>query len=162
MRMKFGLLLGLLLVSAGVIADSKIQMVDINQLKKAISRNKGKVVMVNFWATWCGPCVEEFPDLVKLYNKHKNNQFALIGASLDSAGDGAMVARFVQNQKARFPVYHIKVKDPGKFIEQFDKRWGGEIPRTYLYDKTGKMIKAWSGSRSFEEFESEVLAAMKK
>lgn len=162
MRMKFGLLLGLLLVSTGVIADSKIQSVDINQLKKIISQNKGKIVMVNFWATWCGPCVEEFPDLVKLYNKHKNNKFTLIGASLDSPGDEAKIARFVQSQNTRFPVYHVKIKDPGKFIEQFDKKWGGEIPRTYLYDRNGKVIKSWSGSRSFEEFEREVLAAMKK
>jgi thiol-disulfide isomerase/thioredoxin len=162
MRIKFGLLLGLLLVSTGVIADPKVPSADINQLKKIIAQHKGKIVMVNFWATWCGPCVEEFPDLVKLYNKHKGNKFALIGASLDAEGDGGKVASFVKNQKAAFPVYHVRVKDPGKFIEQFDKKWGGEIPRTYLYDKNGKLVKAWSGSRSFEEFESELLAAMKK
>jgi hypothetical protein len=53
-------------------------------------------------------------------------------------------------------------EDNDYFIRNFDKEWGGEIPRTYLYSKSGKRLKAWSGARSYKEFEKEVQEALKQ
>src|SRR5262245_19221769 len=64
---------------AGAPAAAVVKAVDGKALKKAVAAHKGEVVVLNLWATWCGPCVEEFPDLVKLYDQYKGKGLVVIG-----------------------------------------------------------------------------------
>src|SRR5687768_14180878 len=72
-----------------------VQAVDGKALKRAIEEQKGKVVVVNYWATWCAPCVEEFPDLVKLQNSYRDKGLVVIGVSMDEPDDKGKVVAFV-------------------------------------------------------------------
>src|SRR5689334_22084768 len=69
--------------------SSAVTPVDAAGLKRAVAARKGKVVLVNFWATWCIPCVEEFPDLVRLHNKYKAQGLDFVPVSVDMARDVA-------------------------------------------------------------------------
>lgn len=93
-----------------------------------------KVVLVNLWATWCGPCRAEIPDLEAIYNQHKSENFEVIGISVDSSGTEQNVRDFVGEQKMTYPV----LLDPeGKSIEVFKT---SVIPTSVLVDRAGKVV----------------------
>jgi thiol-disulfide isomerase/thioredoxin len=71
-----------------------------------LSDLKGKVVLLNFWATWCGPCIAEMPLLNEIYNENKSKGFELLAISGDDARDGAQVKRFAKEHQLNFPVFH--------------------------------------------------------
>jgi thiol-disulfide isomerase/thioredoxin len=139
-----------------------VQMVDAAGLKKAIAAQKGKVVLVNLWATWCAPCVEEFPDLVKLDEKLRSKGLVVIGVSLDEPRDGDKVVEFVTKQKAAFPVYIRKGADADTFVEPVDKNWTGAVPTTFIFDKSGRRVgKPLIGGRSYAAFAAAVEPLLK-
>jgi thiol-disulfide isomerase/thioredoxin len=132
--------------------------VDARGLTEAVAREKGKVVLVNFWATWCVPCREEFPDLSRLQKTLGPKGFALIGVSTDFAREAAAVRKFLAEQKPAFPNYQKKSGgDDQVFIEAVDKEWGGELPFSVLYDRTGRKAGTFSGKHSYDEYEKEIL-----
>jgi len=140
----------------------KLPRTNLRDLQKRLAQQKGKVVVLNFWATWCQPCVEEFPALVRLYNNYRKKGVTVIAVSVDDPETAdELVQPFLKRHRATFPVLVLN-EDSDRFIRNFDKEWGGEIPRTYLYSKSGKRLKAWSGSRTYQEFEKEVKEALKQ
>lgn len=99
---------------------------------------KGKPLLVNFWATWCDPCREEFPDLVKLDQEFKG-KIDFITISLDDPADIATtVPKFLSSMKAEMPAYLLRTPDESAFIASIAKNWQGAMPFTILYDKDGK------------------------
>lgn len=143
-------------------AKSNVQMVDVAGLKKALAAQKGKVVLVNLWATWCGPCVEEFPDLVKLDEKYRAKGLTVIGVSLDEPRDGEKVVDFVSKQKATFPVYFRRSADAESFVVPVDKNWTGAVPTTFVFDRSGKRVgKPLIGFRHYDQFEAAVEPLLK-
>jgi thiol-disulfide isomerase/thioredoxin len=139
-----------------------VQMVDRAGLKKALAAQKGKVVLVNLWATWCAPCVEEFPDLVKLDEKLRSKGLVVIGVSLDEPRDGDKVVEFITKQKAAFPVYLRKGGDSDSFVEPVDKSWTGAVPTTFIFDRSGKRVgKPLIGGRSYAAFAAAVEPLLK-
>ena len=132
--------------------------VDAKGLTEAVAREKGKVVLVNFWATWCVPCREEFPDLSRLQKTLGPKGFALIGVSTDFAKEQPAVRKFLAEQKPSFANYQKKSGgDDQVFIDAVDKEWGGELPFSVLYDRAGLKAKTFSGKHSYEEYEKEIL-----
>jgi len=118
---------------------------------------KGKVVMVNFWATWCPPCVKEFPELVKLRNDYKDMDFELVFISLDEASElDKKLKPFLKKQGVDFTSYLGIFPKPEELMEFIDKKWQGEIPVTYVYDKEGQLKAQFMGSKTYEQFETEV------
>jgi thiol-disulfide isomerase/thioredoxin len=115
---------------------------------------KGNVVLVNFWATWCGPCVKEFPNLVKLQKLYKEKGVAVVFISVDEPEDAETTVRpFLQKQKVTFTSY-IKTGDDESFIDAFGKGWRGAIPTTFVFDRSGKQVAALIGARDYKTFES--------
>lgn len=110
-------------------------------LKAAIAKNKGKVVIVNFWATWCAPCVKELPELAKLKRANASKGAVLLLVSGDEAEDKAKVSSTLA-QKGHAGSYLIK-GDIGDFFGGFDKKAGGAVafPRTYIYNRKGQQVK---------------------
>jgi thiol-disulfide isomerase/thioredoxin len=136
--------------------------VDAKGLARAIAREKGKVVLVNFWATWCVPCREEFPDLVRLEAAYRDKGLAVLGVSTDLGKDLSAVEKFLATHKPGFPNYHkAKGGDDQVFIESVDEKWGGELPFTVLYGRDGRKADALSGKHSYADFEREISRLLK-
>ena len=140
----FGALLGAFaLTGAPQIAHAapSINVVTPSGLKAAIAKNKGKVVIVNFWATWCAPCVKELPELAKLKRANAKKGAVLILVSGDEVEDKAKAASTLA-QKGHSGSYMIK-GDIGDFFKGFDKKATGSVafPRTYIYNRKGQQVK---------------------
>ena len=130
-----------------------VTAVDAAGLKRAVAARRGKVVVLNFWATWCIPCVEEFPDLVRVVNKHRGKGLDLVTVSFDEPEDlKTKVVPFLQKQKVASGAY-IQKGGPQQFVERFDPKWEGAVPRTYIYDRSGKVVKVLEGGQSAAAFE---------
>ncbi len=135
---------------------------DAKGLANAVAKRKGDVVLVNFWATWCVPCREEFPDLARLERAWRGKGLAVLGVSIDSAKDLPAVDKFLAKTKPDFPNYRkASGGDDQVFIESVDEKWGGELPFTVLYARDGKKTKVLSGKQSYADFESAVKALLR-
>ena len=120
-----------------------IRAIDLEGLKKLLQRdpNDKRPLLVNFWATWCDPCREEFPDLVKLDTDYKGKGLNFVAISLDDLSDiKSEVPKFLNQMKATMPVVLLDVKDPEPAIKVVDATWDGQLPATFLYDQDGKVV----------------------
>jgi len=133
--------------------SSQIKIINVTDLSELINANKDRVLLINVWATWCVPCREEFPDLVKISNTFKD-KVRLVGISVDDPEIlDSKVIPFLKNQKTEFENYLLKVIEPEDFINLLSKEWSGAIPATFIYDKGGNQKKILIGKQSYELFE---------
>jgi thiol-disulfide isomerase/thioredoxin len=131
--------------------------VDAKALGEVVAREKGQVVVVNFWATWCVPCREEFPALSRLQKALGPKGLRLVGVSTDTARDLPAVERFLDAQKPAFPNYRKKSGgDDQVFIDAVDRSWGGELPFSVLYGRDGRKVRVLSGKHSYADYEKEI------
>jgi thiol-disulfide isomerase/thioredoxin len=140
-------------------ADSAatVKSVDVAGLKKAVAAHKGKVLLVNLWATWCGPCVAEFPDMVRLHKAYKSKGLEVLAVTVDEPEDRAKVVAFMQKQGAGFPALIRARGGVEAFVGAVDKAWEGAVPTTYIYNRAGKRIgKPHVGMLSYREFEAAI------
>ncbi len=116
-----------------------------------LSDLKGKVVLVNFWATWCGPCVREIPDFLEVYDEYKDKGFEIIGVSLDRTG-WKVVTPFVEKMQMTYPV----VVGNNDVVNAF----GGfnAIPTTFLIDRKGTIADKHIGLMT----KADLVAKLKK
>jgi cytochrome c biogenesis protein CcmG/thiol:disulfide interchange protein DsbE len=112
-----------------------------------LSKHKGKVVVVNFWATWCGPCKAEIPGFLEVYDAYKSKGLEIVGISLDQQG-WRPVKPFIERYKITYPV----VIGDGELAEQY----GGieAIPTTFVVDKKGNIAKRHVGYMDKKSFEA--------
>jgi thiol-disulfide isomerase/thioredoxin len=145
---------GLALAGNGGIAGE----LDAKGLAERILKERGHVVLVNFWATWCVPCREEFPDLSRLQQKYGSRGFQVLGISTDFASQTPAVDRFLAEQKPRFPNYRKKSGgDDQQFIDAVEPSWGGELPFSVLFTRDGKKVRALSGKHTYRQYEQEIV-----
>ena len=112
--------------------------VDAPGIHRAVQAQKGRAVVVNFWATWCEPCVKEFPELVALARERKD--IAVIAITIDDQADRPAVLDFLKKQKPTFPVYMKADGSDEAFINGVDPKWSGAVPLTLVYDAAGKRL----------------------
>ncbi len=106
-----------------------------------IKKSAGKVIVVNFWATWCGPCVAEFPEFVKLDNEYKaKGSVRFVHITADDMTDLKKAIAFLKEQKSQADQFIQDTEDPQEMIDAVFKEWSGVLPATFVYDKTGKMV----------------------
>lgn len=124
-----------------------VQKVDLEEFKQLLHLDqkpnpaKARPLLVNFWATWCDPCREEFPDLVKIDNDYRSKGLDFIAISLDDPPDiKTIVPNFLREMQATMPTYLLNVSDPEPAILSVDKGWSGALPATFLYDAEGKVV----------------------
>jgi thiol-disulfide isomerase/thioredoxin len=130
------------------------------QLLAAIKDSTAKVTVVNVWATWCIPCREEFPDLLKLRQAYKDRGVAVLFVSGDFGSERQAVVDFLAEQGVDFPTY-LKSGDDMQFINAFDPKWSGTLPATFIYDAQGQRRAALLGKSSYAQFEAKVLDVLK-
>ncbi|HJZ82864.1 MAG TPA: redoxin domain-containing protein [Pyrinomonadaceae bacterium] len=123
--------------------SSEVREINLDGLKKLLHRDPKdtRPLLVNFWATWCDPCREEFPDLVKVDKDYRGKGLNFIAISLDDISDiKSVVPQFLNEMKAEMPVVLLNVNDPEPAIKVVDPSWDGQLPATFLYDKDGKVV----------------------
>ena len=131
----------------------KVTQIDAAGLQDLLKPN-GKPRLINFWATWCGPCREEFPDLVKIGSDYEG-KIDLITVSLDEVTElNGEVPKFLAEMKSESPAYLLKTPDEGAAIELVSKEWRGALPFTILINAQGETIYSKQG-----KFKKDVLAA---
>jgi thiol-disulfide isomerase/thioredoxin len=127
---------------------SSIPTVAEDVIEKAVRPHKGSVVVLNFWATWCGPCREEFPDLVRIHNEKKA---VVVSISMDEPEDGDKVREYLKSQNARFPAFLRAFEDFDVFSAAVDPGWTGIIPATFVFDRNGNRVYRHEGKLSYDE-----------
>lgn len=145
-KLPWWILAGILVLSldpaAAVPEQSTLQKrtlkeVDAIGLRQAVREQKGRVVFVNAWATWCAPCVAEFPDVVKLHQKYHARGLEVIAVSFDE--EAAVAISFLDRQKADFlNLVKSQKQDSEIFARAFDKDWPGALPASWLFNHNGK------------------------
>ncbi len=154
------IVLFLLLFSLTVTAASAagtITKLGEQEWKRLVAGMKGKVVFVNVWATWCGPCREEFPDLIKLSDTYKNRDVRFISISADYPDEiESKILPFLEKFKVNFPVFVQDFKDPQDFINLLNPGWNGALPATFIIDAKGVQRSFIVGKRDFEFLKKEI------
>jgi thiol-disulfide isomerase/thioredoxin len=135
----------------------EVSEITIDELNDISKNREGKILLINIWATWCVPCKEEFPDLIKFADKY-GKQIELIGISIDFPDDAeSKIIPFLNKLNPNFINYVNVENDVEKFINNLNPDWSGAIPATFFYDLNGKQFLFHEGKMSFEEIEAKVL-----
>ncbi|MGH7787845.1 MAG: TlpA disulfide reductase family protein [Candidatus Binatia bacterium] len=127
----------------------------------AVRAADAEAVLVNVWATWCIPCREEFPDLMRLRRAYADQGLKVLFVSGDFSTERAAAAAFLTEQGVDFPTY-IKTGDDMQFINAVDPQWSGALPATFIYDRSGTRRHALLGKSSYAQFEEKVRDVLKK
>ena len=112
----------------------------------------GKPMLVDFWATWCQPCISAMPELQKLHQRHAAKGFSVVGISIDEGAEGGKKARqFAEKRKLVYPVYVDATKTPAWSVLHVRA-----IPAMFLVDGQGRIVQQWSGKIDIREVERAV------
>jgi thiol-disulfide isomerase/thioredoxin len=127
----------------------EVKSIDVAALKKLLERDekRARPLLVNFWATWCDPCREEFPDLVAINNQYQQHGLEFITVSLDELSEiKTTVPKFLGEMKAdHIPAYLLATSDTEAAIEAVDPQWAGGLPATFLIDSSGRIVFKYMG-----------------
>ncbi len=133
----------------------KITQIDDAKIRELLKAN-GKPLLVNFWATWCVPCREEFPDLVKIDGQYRG-KIDFITISLDFIEDiDTAVPEFLSEMKAEMPAYLLLSEDESALISSVTKDWSGGLPFTILYNTKGELVYFHQGKVKPEILKAEI------
>ena len=133
----------------------KVEPVGKKELTKLIKERDGKILFLNLWATWCVPCREEFPAIVRLAGEMKDVEFVSISIDYPDEVDSKIIP-FLNSFKTNFVTYVNGIKGDEDLINFFDKKWNGALPATFIYDRKGAKKAFLQGGRSYDEFKSEL------
>src|SRR6185369_8064023 len=118
-----------------------VSPIDTEGLKGLLTQQREHPLLVNFWATFCDPCRDEFPDLVKIDKDYRSRSLDFVTVSLDDMTDiKTSVPQFLDSMKATMPAYLLNVSDPEPAINLVDSRWQGDLPATFLYNEKGELV----------------------
>lgn len=136
-------------------APAPVTVVGRQEYEQAIAKHRGKVVLVDYWATWCGPCVKQFPHTVELWEKNRDRGLDVISLSFDEPDNLDLVREFLREKGARFENLVSKVGSGETSAEEFD--FDGALPHYVLYDREGKLVKRISPSDPTTTFRPEMI-----
>lgn len=141
-KILFIILLGILMSAKAQNSQNTLKTVDFNELQKILQTNDDILYVVNFWATWCKPCIEEIPGFMEVNSMYKDNpNFKMILVSMDHPKSiNSRVKKFIQKNNMDVDVYVLDEKSPfTEWMLKIDEAWMGAIPATVLY-KNGKKL----------------------
>lgn len=135
-------------------AAPKLSLPDLDGQKRQLSQLKGQVVVVNFWATWCGPCKTEIPAFNELYTQYKDQGFVVLGVSTDDEPE--QLREYAAAMKMNYPVL------VGRDKEEILDAWGPiyAIPTSFYVGRDGSICGKHMGPATKEEFEREIKALL--
>lgn len=124
--------------------SQNVKLLNIDQLNERIKNGKDSTYVVNFWATWCAPCIEELPHFEKLGIDHKSEKLAVLLVSVDFKSKlNSAVIPFVKRKNMKSEVFLLNESNPQKYIDRIDPTWSGSIPATlFIKEDKRKFIES--------------------
>jgi thiol-disulfide isomerase/thioredoxin len=139
------LLVVFFILSSLAASAQKAQPVKLKELQEIIKKQSDQILIINFWATWCAPCIKELPFFEKL-NADKKAEVILVSMDYDLDPNIEKVDRFVSRKKLQSKVLILTESNPNSWIEKIDKQWSGALPATLI-------INTKKGTRQFVQGE---------
>ena len=136
-------------------APSDPKLIDAQGYQKLLEQNRGKPILINFWATWCEPCRDEYPMLNDLAKQYGPKGLKMVGVNFDQDGDIILMRRFIARYKPVFPNY----RNPGggaEFQQAVLQEWNGSLPTTVLYDTNGRQVGHYVGAQTRDTYEAAI------
>lgn len=135
----------------------RVQPLNENDLRSLTSARNGSILFVNVWATWCAPCIEEFPDIVSLSKSYEGTNVEFVAISVDYPDEvESKIRPFIETQKVPFQVYVADFEHQESFINALNKSWNGAIPATFIYDALGRQRSFLVGKQTLDQFKQEI------
>jgi len=139
--------------------ETLLKNVSAEELPEIIHAFKDKkALLINVWATWCGPCVEEFPHIVDLQKKYKD-KLQVIFISADFKEDRQRALEFLKKHEVQFTTY-FKISKDAEFISALSDEWSGALPFTKLVARDGEVVDQWENKADYETFEEKILTTI--
>lgn len=134
-------------------ADARITLIDAEAFDADLAARRGRVVLVNFWATWCRPCLEEIPALLELQSELRERGFDLVAVSLDEPADlEATVRPFLDKWFPDFSTLLSVETDMDAIVSVIDPYWNEVLPTSYVLARDGTLATRIQGGSTAEEF----------
>jgi thiol-disulfide isomerase/thioredoxin len=122
-----------------------IENIDTAGIKELIRNKSDKLRLINVWASWCGPCVQEFPDLVIIDRIYRSREFEFVSINADKLSRKDNVLKFLQKNEASNKNYIFNSDNNSELVESIDPQWSGALPYTMLIEQGGKVIYRLQG-----------------
>lgn len=154
----FSIILALICVAFPLMSRAQapvIEQASHEKLAEVIRSSPAELSVVNFWATWCVPCRQEFPDLIRIGKDYADRGVQVIFVSADFEEDLPVARDFLKEQKVTDKTY-IKTGNDQAFINAFSENWSGALPATFIYEKGGKLREFWEGKSTYEELAARI------
>ena len=123
----------------------EVSEIDIAGIKDLVKNKSEKLRLINYWATWCIPCVAEFPELIEINRNFRKRAFEMVTVSLDPPDKDEQVLKFLTKAYASTKNFHFKSDDKYALIETVDKEWPGSLPYTIIVKPGGEILYKKSG-----------------
>jgi thiol-disulfide isomerase/thioredoxin len=138
-------------------AQQVVKVIKLPELQSYLAQQDDTIRVVNFWATWCKPCVMELPHFLETYQEMKSQKVQFLFVSLDFVQDyEKRLAPFVKNRKMTAPVVLLDEPDYNSWIDKIDPRWEGAIPATLIVNNKTKLREFVNGELSKENLISKI------
>jgi len=148
-------LLFLSLVVSPAAFTQTVSIIKFGQLKEMMEKQSDTTYVFNFWATWCGPCVKEFPDFQKVSEKYTDKKIRVIFISLDFKKNYEnTLVPFIKKKNVKNTVYLLDEPDYNSWIDKVYQAWGGELPATLIINNKSSIKKIYPHEFTFEELEN--------
>jgi len=128
-------------------------------IRALVADNEGSVVVVNFWATWCPPCLREFPDIIDVYTEFSGKGLSVLAVSMNEADEVEDIEQFLEDFAPPFPIYRAAAVD-NAFFEGVLDTWFGEMPMTLIYSADGELAHVHKKALTREELAADVAALL--
>ncbi|OXG08998.1 AhpC/TSA family protein [Flavobacterium araucananum] len=124
--------------------SQNVKLLNIDQLNERIKNGKDSTYVVNFWATWCAPCIKELPHFEKLNAEYKSDKLVVLLISVDFKSKlTSAVVPFVKRKNMKSQVFLLNESNPQEYIDRIDKTWSGSIPATiFIKEDKRKFIES--------------------
>jgi thiol-disulfide isomerase/thioredoxin len=139
----------------------KVEIAEMPAILAAVKAPGAAAVLVNVWASWCEPCREEMPDLIRFYRDHRAQGLRLVLISADDDDQRGEVERILGALGFDGPAF-IKHGNDMTFIDALDPRWKGALPATFLFDGRGTRSRSWLGAVTYDDLRARVSGLLRK